>query len=283
MLNIDELLVNADWPKRTDDRMAALRTAEFDESKHERDSIGRFAPHGESAVGGFQSGRADDMWAWNVNEYRTEVPSSRHQVVRPDRGAWGYSHGNSKAFTGKSAEMMGIEGYKQIPGVEEKVPNAFLEAIADSEGSEEPLYHSFENVRGIKFNEGDTFRLPLTATAGSVGSYGIRSDRDDQRGEPVVFKFEQGTQMAGYSTLTPRSAREAGYKTVEEGLREQKYLWDEAIVAGGFKVVEVRGRVALGLQHWGSKKDHGTAFGRVVTLRQTEMFDPREKRWKPRG
>jgi hypothetical protein len=245
--------------------------------------------HGNQWTGGigdFASGAEGERpWSWDVNKDRTSVPHARHKVVKTDRGAWGYSHGNSKAFTGKSADLMGIEGYHQTADVEETVPMAFLEAIAsDQEGSEEPLYHSFENVRGVIFKEGDTFRLPMTATAGDIGHYGIRSDRDDQKGEPVVIKFEQGTQMAGYSTMTLRSAKEdLGHETIQDALNERRYLWDEAIVAGGFKVVSVKERVPLGLQHWNSKHDHGTAYGKVVTVKQVETFDPAAGKWRARG
>lgn len=239
----------------------------------------------EPYIGDFSSSSDDPIWSWSVNKDRTTVSPRVHNVIRPDNGMWGYSHGGSQAITGAAAEIMGITGYRSEPGDNMVIPNKFLAAIAaDTQGSEETLYHSFENIKGVTFREGDTFRIPLTASSGDVGdSYGVRLDRDSQRGEPVVIVFQQGTQMAGYSTMTKRDAVDLGHQTVQEALDERQYLWDEALVAGGFQVLEVRDHVPLGLQHWRSKRDHGKAYGKVVFVKQTETFDPQTKQWVPRG
>lgn len=226
---------------------------------------------------------APRQWAWDVNKDRVITAKPQHQRVRFDKGAWGYSHGGSQAIAGEAATQMGIAGYRQTYG-DPQIAERFLQHIADDGiGSEEPLYHSFQNVRHTDFKVGDTMRLPLTATSGDVGSYGIRSDAKDQSGEPTVFVFEKNTQMVGYSTITPRDAKDVGFDTVEEALKDRQYLWDEAIIAGGFEVTRVEKNVGLGLQHDSRGKGyHGVAVGSVVYLRQTETFDPKTG-WKRRG
>lgn len=211
------------------------------------------------------------------------VPEITHKVIR-ENGAWGASHANSQVITGASAERMGIAGYHYGPtGGAERAADKFLAAIAeDTAGSEEVLHHSFENVRGTEFAVGDTLRLPLTATSGDVGSYGVRLDANDQRGEPTVFEFEHGTQMVAYSGTTLRDAKDLGHATVHDALKESGKVWDEAIVAGGFEVVGVK-KVYMGSQHnKGVEGGMSQLYGRVVRLQQTETFHPTEG-WKKRG
>lgn len=211
------------------------------------------------------------------------VPEITHKVIRAG-GAWGASHGTSQAITGEAAAQMGIGGYRH-EGNENaaKLADRFLTEIAsDPTGSEEVLHHSFENVRGTEFAVGDTLRLPLTATSGDVGSYGVRLDANDQRGEPTVFEFERGTQMVAYSGTTLHDARDLGHATVHDALKESGKVWDEAIVAGGFKVTGVK-RVYMGSQHnKGAEGGMSQLYGRVVRLQQTETFHPTEG-WKKRG
>lgn len=215
-----------------------------------------------------------------------EPPPRMHKMVRDGTTVWGYSHGNSQAITASSAKQMGIGGFKEIANneVADPVANTFLTAIAEDEaGSEEPLYHAFENVRHTTFKPGDTLRLPLTATAGKPElGYGTRSEADDQKGPPVVFAFPKGTPMAGYSTLTDRSAKEAGYETAIEGYRDAGHIWDEAIVAGGFEVQDVKTIYAGTLRGKNGIGTGGQLYGQLVTLKPTEVFVPGEG-WKKRG
>jgi hypothetical protein len=227
----------------------------------------RESPTGERPYDGVKEDRGSD---WKGTD-------SDHVVVR-DNGLWGSSHSGSQAITGAAAKQMGIEGYRDNGNDDvEKVADRFLNAIAeDNVGAPEVLHHSFENVAHTEFTPGDIVRLPLTATSGNAGSYGIRSDADSQRGQPVVFEFEKGTQMAGYSRWKPADAKEFGY------------VWGEALVAGGFKVKSVR-EAYMGSQHFNqfyakpeNKDKTIQIYGKVVRLEQTESFHPKEG-WSKRG
>jgi hypothetical protein len=215
----------------------------------------------------------------SVSDDTYEPPdTSSHPIVR-DNGAWGSSHGRSQAITAAAAASMEISGYTHKDQEHyANVANKFLDAISgDKKGSEEVLYHSFENVRGTDFKVGDTMRLPLTATqGGEPGHYGTRLDKVDQRGEPTVFKFEKGTQILAYDKW--RKDADGDWP------REFKTSYAEAITAGGFKVVGVEksGSDMFGMQHNSADHTHGPVTGAVVTLRQTETFD-RNEGWYPRG
>ncbi len=238
------------------------------------------------------SAEGEDPFGWHrPTDDDYTVPEIVHKMVRNiDHGAWGSSHGTSINITGAAAAMMGIESYTDFAKSPEvkKIATGFLTQIAaDTTGSEEILNHSFMNIRGTQFKVGDTLRLPVTATSGDVGSYGTRLEMENQEGEPVVFEFEKGTQMMGYATMTHHSAVEdLGYKgpnAVHDALKEKGYVWDEAIVAGGFKVVSVRDNVYFGSQHMmRATTKIPQLYGKVVRLRQTETFDPK-KGWRPRG
>ena len=205
-----------------------------------------------------------------------EPPELVHKVVR-DGGMWGYSHGNSSYMRGLAAHMMGIPGWApegnwvgQGPyaAPEKSISKAvttFLENIASSPGSEEPLYHGFQNTRRASFKVGDTVRLPLLATAGKPDtvSYGIRLEPKDQEAEPTVFAFEKGTQMVGYSKWNKAAAKEFGY------------VWTEALVAGGFEVT----KVTRAVHPWSVR--FGPLPVRIVYLKQTETWDPKTG-WRKR-
>lgn len=212
------------------------------------------------------------------------VPVTTHTIVR-DRGVWGSSHGNSQMLTGGAAALMGIEGYNnrgELSAEGKNIVDRFLRAIGeDQDGAEEVLHHSFENVRGTSFKVGDTLRLPLTATAGDIGHYGVRLDAEDQEGMPIVFEFAKGTQMAAYSGIQKKDLEDLGAPTIEAAIKERGYVWDEAIVAGGFRVTGVETKY-MGSQH--SRGNPGTVqvFGKVIKLQQTESFHP-TKGWSQRG
>jgi pterin-4a-carbinolamine dehydratase/GNAT superfamily N-acetyltransferase len=225
-----------------------------------------------------------DPYGWQQlsgNQYI--VPAITHKVVR-ENGAWGYSHGNSQAITGAAAAQMSIPGYRTDDnGRVNQVATRFLTEIAnDSSGSEEVLHHSFENIRGTNFQVGDTLRLPLTASSGDVGDYGKRLDKEDQSGQPVVFEFEKGTQMVAYGGMKLADARDGGHKTIHDAIKDRGHVWDEAIVAGGFKVTGVETKY-MGSQH--DRQSKGVTqqiYGKVVRLKQTETYHPKNG-WTTRG
>jgi hypothetical protein len=233
--------------------------------------------------------RGEDPYGWRNSEM-TEVPPITHKVPKiAGSGAWGYSHSYSFAITGSAAASMGIGGYDGSNASKQagEMADRFLTEIAnDQTGSEEPLYHVFQNVRNTEFKVGDTLRIPLTATAGRVGlSYGVRLDAEDQDGQPTVFVFEPGTQMMAYAGMTLNTARDLGHLNVSDAIKEAGHIWSEAIVAGGFEVLSVETHY-MGSQHGNRSEQKDGHFyqiyGKVVRLRQTETFRPNEG-WQTRG
>lgn len=190
-------------------------------------------------------------------------------------GVWGYSHSGSYAITGESAKLMGVKGYrfidpdktanaKAVIGYYERRATKFLTAIAnDAEGSEEPLFHSFENVKKLDWQVGKEITLPLTATSGDREGYGyaLRLDPVDQRGEPTMFTFPAGTPMAAYGKWKLADAKDFGHR------------YSEAIIAGKFKITGVS---SMKEAAWRERDIT------VVHLVPTKIFDPTTKMWRNR-
>ncbi len=229
-------------------------------------------------------------YGWGVDDPSYVPPKVVHSVVRgPNYAIWGGSHHGSSVITGDAAKQMGLEGWKDLGATKEAadVATRMLTAIAEDEvGSEEPLYHGFENTRKTVFREGDTLSLPLVAASGKPNaSYGIRMEWENQQGAPTVFAFPKGTPMAGYSTATKRTAADLGLRTVEEVHKEFGYVWEEAIVAGKFRVGKIE-TVYMGSQH--SEKPIGKdqtpqLYGQVVHLEPLAKFNPKTGKWVERG
>ncbi|MEO6566211.1 MAG: hypothetical protein ABIO63_09265 [Casimicrobiaceae bacterium] len=199
-----------------------------------------------------------------------------------DEGIWGNSHSQSSYISGESAETMGIEGYKveedeRLAGnrkIYKRVSNKFLQAISDDEvGSEEMLYHGFQNTRNIDFQPGDTFKIPLTAISGGMDSsmsYGLRLDRKNQAGEPTVFVFPHGTSIASYSKWNNEDAKDFGYK------------YSEALVAGEFRVLK-SSRIEMYMPQHDSRPGeswHRNTIFNVVELEPISVFDMTTKTWR---
>lgn len=216
-----------------------------------------------------------------------EPPTVVHKVIRvPYVGLWGGSHYGSSVITGESAKLMGIDGYKNLGAAKESetIASQMLTAIAnDATGSEEPLYHAFQNTRGTVFKPGDTMKLPLMATAGAPHPlYGIRDEHEAQEGPPTVFRFAKGTPMVGYSIVRSKDLEDIGQPTVEAQFKEQGYLWDEAIVAGKFRVTKVE-TVYMGSQRDSGPKPAGSPvhqiYGQIVHLEPLAKFNPATGKW----
>lgn len=203
----------------------------------------------------------------------TPPDTSRHKIVR-DGGLWGYSHRNSSAMSAYAAGLMGIgPGDDALGAPAKRAVERFLSAIAESPGSEEMLFHGFQNTRGTHYKVGDTVRLPLTATAGSreVASYATRLDRADQTHAPMLLEFPKGTPMVAYG------------KWSGEERREFRHVYSEALVAGEFRVVSTRQERLYQPQHDsrpGTKGHHSTTLYRVVRLAPLRVFDPATKTWR---
>lgn len=194
------------------------------------------------------------------------VPDPDNRVNRSDKGAWGYSHGNSASIAAQAAKMMGIEGYDEDTlnaKAHSRIAQSFLETVYGSPGSKEPLFHGFENRAGIKWNEGDTFEIALASTSGDLhdaAGYGIRGfNRKDEQGEPTVFEFPVGTKISGYSKWKNEDAKDFGHQ------------WSEAIVSGRFKIVSTR--TETGHAHW-------KPTIRVVRVAPVAYFNPTNKEWE---
>lgn len=220
-------------------------------------------------------------------------PPVTHKVIRGGNIAiWGYSHGGSQGITGEAAKQMGIgDEWREwrdfdVSDAEKSVAARMLKEIAHDEmGSEEPLYHVFENVEGTTFRPGDTMKLPLTATAGDPGTmYGMRLEHENQQGPPTVFVFPKGTKMMGYSKPMKKDLEDEGVDTLEEAYKQHGHIWDEAIVAGQFQVEKVETKY-MGSQH-SLNNDPGPVpqlYGQVVQLKPIGYFNPEKKKWEAHG
>ena len=189
----------------------------------------------------------------------------KHPMIKGSQiYAWGASHSGSSAITGSSASMMGVDGYRSEDDDEyhDKLATQFLQAVYDSPGSSETLYHGFEDKVGIDWKTGDTLSLPLMASSGNFdtsASYGVRDEK--QTTMPTVLVFPKGTRMGGYAR---------GSKTNPDGtVFDFGYCWDEAVVAGTFEV----GRIteSTGSAWWNPKV-------RVIELIPRGVFNPKTEK-----
>ncbi len=222
-----------------------------------RDERGRFGSSGNEGDDG-------------APKYRL-VGDQEDGYLRPipdpgDHGSWGATHSGSYAITGASAEIMNLEGYKYNGDrLTDLIATKFLERIAG--GAEQILpgeyvYHGDPNKAGRSYQVGQTLDLPLVATESNrenAAAYGFSWDlfEEDHQGA-VLYAFESGTNIMGYSGNTPAQVAEGDGQ------------WAEAITAGRFTVQDVRPGPTYG---W--KKLPTTE----VVLRQTAVFDPTSKRW----
>jgi hypothetical protein len=216
-----------------------FRDVEFKEQEHPRDQGGKF-----TAGSGFRGGgdKPVRFQGWTK---------------------WGASHSNSHQITGSSAKLMGISGYR--PPNDEKLASnyahRFLTAIKQSTGSDETLYHGFQNMAGTEYKIGKRIKLPLTATSGDIedsAGYGIRLDPKDQEAEPTVYEFPTGTKFIGYSKWSKQDQEDFGHK------------WAEAIVAGEFEVSDIR----EGQESAWRKRPY-----KIVTLKPVSVFNPDSHSW----
>lgn len=294
----------------------ALLSLEWDEGQHPRADDGKFTDGAgqdgsvssiigqtrgldparpeswyRNGPGWHVSNEGERPYGWGEVSPNYEPPEVQHAVLRmTDIGTWGGSHYGSQVITGDAAATMGLPGYKDMEATTgaSQIATRMLEEIAkDQIGSEEPLYHSFENIKATVFRPGDTLRLPLLAASGKPETgYATRMEAEDQHGVPVVFAFPKGTPMVGYSTATLKDAKDLDLKTVKDVHKEFGHVWDEAIIAGGFRVDRVE-TVYMGSQHKrnGIKPGELTPqlYGQVVHLTPTEVYNPTTKKWVKRG
>lgn len=225
-------------------------------------------------------------YGWRSVPDDYEPPEPQHKVVR-ENGAWGYSHSGSQEIRSASVAMMGIKD-RTTSDLKNRAAERFLTEIANDDiGSEEVLYHAFENTRHTKFSVGDTLRLPLSASSGkSETGYATRSNVEDQKGEPVVFRFDKGTQMVAYSSsANMKAVRDGDIDSLYAGRKESGHIWSEAIVAGGFKVTKVERHYMTSQMRNNQLKEGEPVpqlFGKIVHLKQIETFVPGTG-WKRRG
>jgi len=234
------------------------------------------------------SPEGDRPYGWSTGAGEGyEVPPVHHKVLRmKDAAVWGYSHSGSSMMTGESAKQMGIEGYRDMEpqkGVIAVTTRMLQEIANDSTGSEEPLYHAFENVEKTTFRPGDTMDLPLTAAAGQPETtYGTRAEHESQEGAPTVFAFPTGTKMVAYG-MWPTNPKQRGYE--DGNAKEFGHVYSEAIVAGRFRVEKVETKY-FGSQH--SRKplppdEIPQLYGQVVHLTPTGYFNPETGKWVSHG
>jgi len=292
------------WTFRGNKKIAAIealvRKREYVREPSGTSEGGRFAK-----VGGFQasnkntwlkheggwnrSSTGEQPYGWEdlpeSSDY--EPPAITHQILRMKNiGLWGGSHSGSSAITGAAAREMGIEGYRDL-GWKESDPIAqrMLEEIYnDATGSEEPLYHAFQNVSFTDFQPGDTMDLPLLASAGKPETgYATRGAHEHQEGPPTVFVFPKGTRMVAYGKW-PTDPKQRGYE--DGNAKEFGHVYSEAIVAGRFRVVKTEVKY-FGSMHSDKRVAEGTPipqlYGQVVHLEPIGYFNPTTGKWEDHG
>lgn len=213
----------------------------------------------------------DERGRWTDGGPDVPPNGKGHEIIR-GANIWGFSHGASRQITSETAKIMGIPGYEINPRAEHtewatgRTAERFLVAISkDKLGSEEPLYHGFQNLAKTEYHVGDSLALPAMATAGDrtdAAGYGTRLDPKDQEGTITVFKFPVGTPMAGYDRWRPSDQRVFGH------------IWSEAIVAGKFVVTSVSNDHGVS-GHWADP------VVQTVSLLPKETFDPVTGSWLP--
>lgn len=235
---------------------------------------------------GTPEGQRPYGWTSPSKDY-TPPPVTHQRLRMKGIGTWGGSHQGSSAMTGEAAKVMGIPGWRELdpPKEAKAVVARMLEAIhADAAGSEEPLYHSFQNVAKTVFKPGDTMDLPLVAAAGQAETgYATRMNQEDQSGAPTVFAFPKGTPMVAYG-MWPIKPTDRGYE--DGNAKEFGYVYSEAIVAGRFRVVKVE-TVYIGSQHKANGIKQGELtpqlYGQVVHLEPIGTFNPATGQWEDHG
>lgn len=234
--------------------------------------------------GWHRSEEGHQPYGWETETEGYEVPAVTHKMMRGDKGMWGGSHYGSSVITGESAKQMGIDGYRDLDGSKDAqtIASSWGQAIADdATGSEEPLYHSFENTEHTVFKAGDTMDLPLTATAGKPETmYGTRLEHEDQVGPPTVFAFPKGTPMVAYGKW-PTDPKQRGYE--DGNAKEFGHVYSEAIVAGRFRVAKVETEYFGSMHSRKPTAENIQLYGQVVHLEPLAVFDPATKSWRPRG
>jgi hypothetical protein len=202
---------------------------------------------------------------------RRRGPGNQHRALPRvgegfAQGAWGGSHSTSYAMAGVSAALMGITGYRRTafePPWLQAAATRFLRTIY--EGSQPSTVRRFHGTAGQQWADvrpGQTVDLPLTATARDRGtvSYAVRGqqDRDNPEHQPYLIVFPKGTATAGIS-----------HEWDENG-DYRLPSWDEAVVAGRFRV-KARHEV----------RTPGVGYYTRIELEPTEVWDPVRRRWVP--
>jgi hypothetical protein len=242
--------------------------AEYDPSKHPH------APAGAPAGKGGQFTKTGEGGGGAAPK-RTWTRRADGRVRFEGNDKWGSSHTASQQIRTESAKLMGLKGWKQIEteAGDARIARKYLEAIKDSEGSEEALYSGFANDKGIEWTPGKRLHLPLVATAGSgdedASGWGMRG----KGGEPTVMEFPKGTKIAGYSNersfwIKEYGGRAAYEKALQEGDLDPT-IWSEALTAGEFEVVGTRK---------GFNSIYKTPYT-VVTVKPVSYFDPDTGEW----
>ena len=217
---------------------------------------------------------------------RRRTPGNRHHALPRvgeglARGSWGISHGMSYAITGESAALMGIPGYRRLRDDDDDVLVDFFsgydtghhqqQAVATRflrtifEGTQPSDVRRFHGTAGRQWADvrpGQTVDLPLTATARSrdTVTYALRDqDRDNPTDPQYLIVFPKGTATAGIS-----------HEWDENG-DYRLPSWDEAVVAGRFRVKSRR------------VVDTPGSFGEYtrIELEPAEVYDPVRRRWVP--
>lgn len=198
------------------------------------------------------------------------------------RGSWGASHGLSYSITGESAALMGISGFRRTSDDtdehlfdyfsgydtaqhrQQSIAHRFLRTIYEgTQPSDVRRFHGTAGQQWADVKPGDTVDLPLTATARDRGTVTYGMDRSGERDgpdapPPYLIVFPKGTASAGIS-----------HEWDENG-DYRLPTWDEAVVAGRFRV-KARHDV----------RTPGIGYYTRIELEPVEVFDPVRRRWVP--
>ena len=288
---------NPDGSRKVTRAKTKTREADFKPEEHPRDEKGEFTFKGvhkmvdvlnagdkqkeqtrDRTVSEFEKGtKTPGRWTEGSG---SNVDTDNERFSDREAAFWGATHSGSTAITGAAAKIMGIDGYEDTDPDGKfyhapRLAKKMLQGIYASPGSNEALFHGFQNTEKIDWKVGDTITLPVIASTGDpdhAPGYGIRSNAEDQEGESTMFAFPKGTPMLGYQKWNKSDAKDFGH------------VWSEALVAGKFKVVGFGEYENYGWTFFkdptsSSGQNAGHVITKVVKLEPVEKYNPDTKEW----
>jgi hypothetical protein len=202
----------------------------------------------------------DEQLIWEAYSKRRKIGSA----------AWGASRGTSTRMAGYAAELMGIPDYKyytnSLTTHEKKDVKKFMKYInSDFIGSEELLYHGFENKKNKLYKINEIIKISLMAVSGSI--YNATSWGD------TIFEFPKGTKIVPYDMLSKYEIKE-----LKDDNFPIEFHYEEAITSGEFIIISKR--LMTKKEYLGDRvTDIDIPKIEIFTLKQTKTFNPETNTW----